>query len=189
MQPTRQPFLQLMLLLITVLVISATSMAQTEAHAEFAPLVRMLGLYTTEGTIEWVVTVNNLGTATGENVVLTDVLVDALRVEHVQIATGTTRIEGQTVVVSIPNLAPNESVQFSIFTTPLADAVISNTICLRATNFTGEECAFAFPIQMLPSTGETPQWRTRLQWMSLVTVSLSLLMIGVGLLGWRLLHD
>jgi uncharacterized repeat protein (TIGR01451 family) len=156
---------------------------------QFIPTVRMLGMTTASDQIEWVVTISNTGTVSGRNVVLSNQLVDALQVDNVQISTGTASINGQSVTIIIPRLPVGETVRFSIITTPLADAVISNTVCARADNFVGEECAFALPLQALPATGETPFWRTRLQWFSLMSLAVSLLMIGGGLIGWRVVHD
>ena len=154
----------------------------------FTPVVRMLGIQN-DDTVEWVVTISNTGDVTGESVVLRNDLVNALQVETVQINTGTASIDGQTVLITIPELAPQQSVRFSVITKPLADALITNTICATAENYEGEECALSVPIQALPATGEPLILRVRLQWLSLITVSISLLMVGGGLLGWQLLHE
>ena len=179
--------------LTTIPSISAqTTLGATDTQAVpqqgFQPVVRMLGIQS-EDTVEWVVTVSNTGDVIGESVVLRNDLVNALQVETVQINTGTASIDGQTVTITLPQLAPQQSVRFSIITKPLADALITNTICATANNYIGEQCALSVPIQALPATGEPLLWRTRLQWVSLITVSVSLLMIGLGLLGWQFIHE
>lgn len=194
---SRLKWLILLVATIASFIIISSISAQTVLGVEnnqavpeegFVPVVRMLGVQDAE-QVEWVVTVSNTGDFAGNNVVLRNNLVNALQVETVQINTGTASIDGQTVTITIPQLDPEQLVRFSIITKPLADALITNTICATADNYSGEECALAVPIQSLPATGEPLLWRTRLQWMSLITISISLLMVGVGLLGWRLVHE
>lgn len=189
------------LLLLVMSFITATTISSVAAQTTFGvddteavpqqgfnPVVRMLGVQNSD-TVEWVVTISNTGDIKGETVVLRNDLVNALQVENVQINTGTASIDGQTVTITIPQLEPQQSVRFSVITKPLADALITNTICATAANYDGEECALSVPIQALPATGEPLMWRIRLQWLSLITVSISLLMVGGGLLGWQLLHE
>ena len=109
--------------------------------------------------LEWVITVSNTGASAGFNIVITDTLRDELRVDRVNLPIGTSTINGQTVTVTIPSLAPAESIQFSIFTTVLDGEQIDNTACITADNMSGEECVSARAIRALPSTGETPWWR------------------------------
>ncbi|NJL95453.1 MAG: DUF11 domain-containing protein [Anaerolineae bacterium] len=124
--------------------------------------------------LEWQVFVTNRGTAPGFNVVVTDTLVDALRVERVALTQGTatSAISGQTVTVTIPTINPGETVRFSIFTEVIRgeSAEALNTACLRADGLAAERCASAsapttLPAQLptqLPATGESPWSPARL---------------------------
>ncbi len=104
--------------------------------------------------IEWVVTVSNIGTAAGNNVVVTDTLVNALQIDSVDAPGATVDINGQRVTVTYATINPGEIVQFSIWTTVLEGATVVNTACVFGGN--GEACATALPIRSLPSTGEVP---------------------------------
>jgi hypothetical protein len=126
--------------------------------------------------LEWIVTVFNNGTGAGTNVVVSDTLGDELRIDRVESPTGTTSINGQTVTVTIPTLAPGQMVQFSIFTTVLVGGRVDNTACVTGDNFDGEVCATALPVSALPSTGQTPLWA--------LTLRSAALVIGVGSLAW-----
>jgi hypothetical protein len=94
---------------------------------------------------------------------VTDTLRDDLRIDRVESSAGTATTSGQTVTVTIPALAPGESVTISIFTTVLAGAAVDNTACVTASNQTGERCATALPVSALPSTGERPGWAAALR--------------------------
>ncbi len=125
--------------------------------------------------LEWVITVSNTGNATGNNIVVTDTLRDELQIDSVQLPVGTSSINGQTVTVNIPTIAPGQAIQFSIFTTVLVGAQVDNTACLTADNFDGEECVSARAIRSLPATGETPWWR---MWVLMGALASVLLAIG-----------
>lgn len=168
--------------------VSANVAPSSNIAQGFQPVVRMLGVRS-GATIEWVVTVSNVGDIAGQNVVLSNQLPSTLRVDSVQVSTGTTSITDNDITVIIPLLEPQAAVEFSIITQTDVEGIVRNTICTSADNYAGEECATALSIMALPATGETPQWRTRLQWMSLLTVSISLLMIGIGLFSWQFVHD
>jgi uncharacterized repeat protein (TIGR01451 family) len=119
----------------------------------------------TSERLEWIVTVSNAGNISGQNVVVTDTLVTALRVDSVDAPGAAVSINGQTVTVTYPVLNPGETRQFSIFTTVLAGVEVSNTACVAASNQATIECAEGNAIAQLPHTGETPYWR---QWLWLL---------------------
>jgi uncharacterized repeat protein (TIGR01451 family) len=104
--------------------------------------------------IEWVVTVSNTGTAAGQNIVVVDTLIDALQVDSVDAPGATVTITGQTVAVTYATINPGEVFQFSIFTTVLSGAEISNTACVSGYP---DDCATSTVIRNLPATGELPE--------------------------------
>lgn len=108
--------------------------------------------------LEWIVTVTNRGGVTGQNIVISDDIPSSLQIGEVITPVGTVTINGQNVTVTIPTLAPNESVQFSIFTTVLQGASVDNTVCITATNLSQARCALGRSVSALPSTGERPWW-------------------------------
>ncbi|MCB9452479.1 MAG: DUF11 domain-containing protein [Anaerolineaceae bacterium] len=130
----------------------------------FDPAISKIGFLTpgqvgvTGEQLEWVITVRNPGTIAGQNVVITDTLRDELRVDRVTTTSGTSNINGQTVTVTIPTLAPGETVLISIFTTVLQGVEVENTACVDADNQGDPRCVTAFAVGALPSTGETPLW-------------------------------
>lgn len=173
----------------SLLILSLFIITLSSVHATgFEPVINMLGFTSTASVgeeIEWLVTFSNTGDSAGQNIVISNTVGDGLQVETVQISTGTTSINGRTITVSLPMLEPDETIQFSIVTTVIADTDLSNTSCMTAANLSGETCVRGLPVQSLPATGETPYWRQPFLWLSLMTVSVSLLLIGLGLLGFR----
>lgn len=131
----------------------------------FDPAISKLGFLTpgqvgvTGERLEWVVTVSNVGGVAGTDVVITDTLIDALRVVRVDSTEGTVNIDGQQVSVSYATLAPGQTVQFTIITDVLSGGEITNEACLTAANFGGERCTSALTASNLPETGESPWWR------------------------------
>ncbi len=103
--------------------------------------------------VEWIVTVRNNGGAAGTNVTITDTLIADLRVDSVEAPGASVSVNGQTVTVVYPTLAPGESVQFSIFTTVLRGETVSNTACVTA-----QRCATGSLVRTLPATGEPQPW-------------------------------
>jgi|GEM_PF-6633689 len=171
-----------LLLTITVLTVHA---------AGFEPVINMLGFASSTrvgNEIEWVITFSNTGDSAGQNIVLSNTVGNGLQVESVQFSTGTTSRNGRTVTVSIPSLEAGETIQFSIITSILDDSDLSNTACVTASNLSGERCVRGLPVQALPATGELPYWRQPFLWLGVMTISVSLLMIGLGLLGLRTLQ-
>ncbi|MDX1995159.1 MAG: choice-of-anchor Q domain-containing protein [bacterium] len=112
------------------------------------------------GQVEWVVSVGNTGTGAGTSLVLTDVVPGDYRIDRVETPLGTATVNGQTVTVNLPALAPGQTVQISIFTTPLRVSDVQNTVCLRAANLSGERCVSGAVVRQLPQTGESPAWRS-----------------------------
>jgi uncharacterized repeat protein (TIGR01451 family) len=143
-------------------VINNPTTATNNSLAVFDPSISKIGFLTpgqlgvTGEQLEWVITVTNNGSTAGTNVVISDTLRSELRIDRVQTSKGTSSVNGQTVTINIPSLAPNESVQISVFTTVLSGVNIDNTACVRADNLNGERCATGRAVRSLPSTGETP---------------------------------
>ena len=124
--------------------------------------------------LEWVFTVTNIGNGTGYDVVVSDTLVPELQIVGVAIDpnVGSYTINGQTVTVFIPSLAPGQSINFSIITIVLvSDQEIENTAVLTASNLDGERQATGLVVSRLPETGETPWWRE---------VTLALIVLGAA---------
>ena len=149
------------------------------------PTINMLGFQRDDNQIEWIITVGNVGDEIARNVVITDNLPYSLQVDHIQINTGTANINNQTVTVVLPLLAPDEVVQFSLFTTQLIDETAVNSVCITADNVPDLTCIPGMAVQTLPDTGETPFWRNQMLQLGLLTISFSLLMLGMGLFGWQ----
>lgn len=155
----------------------------------FDPVINMLGFTSAVKngeTVEWVVTFSNTGDNAGQNIVLSNTVGDGLQVESVQFNSGTNSINGRTVTVSLPMLDADETIQFTILTTILDNkGDLSNTSCVTASNLSGESCVRGLPIQALPDTGETPIWRHPALWLGVMTLSVSVLLLGLGLLGYQ----
>jgi hypothetical protein len=171
-------FLSLILLLLTV------DIRAQEVTPQLT--INMLGFQHEAGQVEWILTVGNVGNDDIHNVVITDTLPDNLGVDNVQINTGTTSIVNQTVTVVLPELKPDEVVQFSIFSTLIGSGSLVNHACISADDVSETLCVPAIAVNTLPNTGETPYWRSPLLHLSLLTVSVSLLMIGMGLFSWQI---
>ena len=176
----------------SLLVLSLLVSAMFPVHATgFEPLINMLGFTNSGDTgeeIEWVMTFTNTGDSAGQNIVLSDTVGEGLQVESVQINTGTTSINGRTVTVSIPMLNPGETIQFTIITSIIDNSDVSNTTCVTASNLSGESCVRGMPVEALPATGQIPYWRHPFLWLAVMSISVSSLLIGLGLLGLRSLR-
>jgi uncharacterized repeat protein (TIGR01451 family) len=176
--------------LLTFLVVAAGMIHPADARQpeRFTPVINKMGYVQEDefGTyVEWAISVSNIGQEAGQNPVITDVLPDSLQIDDVRINTGTTSINDQTVRVSLEELAPGDTVQFTLITTPLGEPGVSNTACISAENLTQRRCATSTPVQMLPSTGETPPWRRTLMMLGLAALSMSLFMFGLAGAGLR----
>ena len=178
-------------LLISITILIAANIT-IYAAAGFDPIITMLGVTSQVRVgeqIEWLVSFSNNGTSAGQNIVLSAKLGEGLQVDNVSINTGTTSINGRTVTVSIPVLEPHQTIQFSIFSTILETNDLSNMACVTAANLSGESCVRGLPIQSLPNTGESPSWRQPMLWLSLLVVSVSILLIGMGTWGIQTLQN
>lgn len=152
------------------------------AISVFDPAISKLGFLlpgqtgVTNEQIEWVVTVSNPSSVAGANLVISDELNDALRIDRVVTTRGSSAVNGQTVTVRIPILQPGETTRFSIFTTVLRGESVENTACLTADGLSAPRCATGRSVRSLPDTGYTPWWHPY----AVVTV------VGMGLsgLGW-----
>jgi len=170
-----------LVLLLLIIIASLPLAAQDSMQEGFAPVLNQLGFLVAGQNgeqLEWVITVTNSGDTPGMNVVISDTLRDSLRVEQVDAPRGTVRIDGQTVSVALDRLNPDESFQFSVFTTVLEGGQVDNTACLRASNFAGETCVSAMAIRSLPATGESPWWRIMIVLGGIA--SIVLVFVGVG---------
>lgn len=149
----------------------------------FDPAISKLGLLVPGQTgvtgeqLEWIVTVSNTGNVAGNNVVVTDTLIDALRVDSVEAPGANVSINGQTVSVTYTTLNVGQTVQFSIFTTVLDGVEVNNTACVFADNQQIEECATGAIIASLPQTGETPIWRNLLLLFLLAGMGLTIVIV------------
>jgi uncharacterized repeat protein (TIGR01451 family) len=147
----------------------------------FDPAISKIGFLTpgqlgvTGEALEWVITVTNNGTSAGTNVVISDTLRAELRVDRVQTSKGSSNVNGQTVTVAIPSLAPSESVQIHIFTTVLSGVSVDNTACVRADNLSGERCATGRAVRSLPTTSEPAWWRIGLS----ITIFIGIWALGL----------
>lgn len=174
------------MLRLSILLIGLFFSVWLVAAAGFEPTMTMLGLtqrVTIGQQVEWVVNFSNIGDAAGQNIVIADTVGTGLQVDHVQINTGTVSVNGRDVTVSIPALNPDESVQFSIFTTIIAETDLGNMACVTAANLSGEKCVQGLPVQALPKTGEIPFWRQPFLWLAVMAISFSILLMGLGMLG------
>lgn len=149
------------------------------------PTINMLGFQRENNQIEWIITVGNVGDDIARNVVITDNLPHSLQVDHIQINTGTANINNQTVTVVLPHLEPQEIVQFSLFTSHRIDENTVNTVCVTADGVAALTCVPAMAVKTLPDTGESPFWRNQMVQLGLLTISFSLLIVGMGLFGWQ----
>ena len=129
--------------------------------AGFAPVISKMGFVLSNGQLEWVVTVSGTG-ATGQSVVITDVIDSQMRIFRVEAPGATVTSSGQTVTVSYPTLANGQTVQFSIFTSGVLNGA-TNTACVTAANQNGEVCAIGSSVSQLPETGERSGWNARLR--------------------------
>jgi uncharacterized repeat protein (TIGR01451 family) len=175
------------MLKLSLLLISLFSSVWLVA-AGFEPTMTMLGLtqrIAVGQQIEWVINFSNVGDTDGQNIVISDTVGSGLLIDQVQISRGTVSINERNVTVSIPLLTPDESIQFSIFTTIISENDLSNTACVTASNLNSEQCISGLPIQALPDTGEMPFWRQPFLWLAVMAISFSILLLGLGMLGMQ----
>lgn len=146
--------------------------------------------------ITWIVTLRNVGTAPGTDIILTDQVHEQLRIDRVEVSRGEFAISEQVVVARTPFLAPGEEVQMRVDTTvseiPSGGSVASR-VRLSAQGPGGaiEDAALAevFVPTGLPATGYPPAESSPAQTgLSVITVAL-LGMVAVMLMAtyvwWR----
>lgn len=144
--------------------------------------------------LNWVITITNIGTVPGTNIVISDVVEPELAIAGAEIDRGTASVNGQLVTFTIPILGAGESVEARIFTVIQsipADGVLNNTVTLTGTGANGSvinrSASGAFnTVTGLPTTGYPPDEITDPMsqieaWDGLLEV-LGLGILGVGLL-------
>lgn len=143
-------------------------------------------------SLTWILTITNVGTGPGTNVQIVDRVPDELRIDGVMFEGGTYTIEGQTVIFTIAQLNPGQTLTAYIYTTVLrspADGVLLNIADLTGTGPDGSvrtvsASAQVMVVQALPNTGYPPVEGTRPVW-PLVALGLGLIAVGAGAFGWR----
>lgn len=118
--------------------------------------------------LTWIMTITNVGNATGTDIVVTDTIVSDLQVDGADTDRGTVSISGQTITFNIPFLDPGETIQARIYTTvissPLA-GLFPNTADLTGVGPNGEvvrrSASAEVPVATgLPDTGYPPVKQT-----------------------------
>jgi uncharacterized repeat protein (TIGR01451 family) len=107
--------------------------------------------------ITWTIMVTQQGSASVDDVVITDTLDPALRIDSVSTDRGTVAIDWQTVTVRLGQLAPGDTVTIQIVTTVLAGAPspVSNTATVTGSGV-ASATATVSTVGSLPSTGYGP---------------------------------
>lgn len=116
--------------------------------------------------ITWIITLRNVGTAPGADIILTDQVHEQLRIDSVEVDHGEFAISGQVVVFNTPFLAPGDQVEMRVNTTVVqapAGGKVGNHVQLTAPAPGGafEDAALAevFVPTGLPATGYPPAER------------------------------
>ena len=143
-------------------------------------------------SLTWILTITNVGTAPGTNVQIVDRVPDELRIDGVTFEGGTYTIEGQTVIFTIAQLNPGQTLTAYIYTTVLrspADGVLLNIADLTGIGPDGSvrtvsASAQVMVVQALPNTGYPPAEGRRPVW-PLIALGLGLIAVGAGAFGWR----
>ncbi|MBK9748928.1 MAG: isopeptide-forming domain-containing fimbrial protein [Chloroflexi bacterium] len=132
----------------------------------FDPALSKLG-YLPAGSIgltgeelHWLTTVTNNGNAAGANVVIVDNVRPELRIDAVQVASGSSyTINGQQVRVTIPTLLPGERQDFTIVTTVLTSprsGTINNTVQINETGDSATATIVIPGMMMIQAAPPTP---------------------------------
>lgn len=110
--------------------------------------------------ITWIITLANVGTAPGTDIILTDHVHDQLRIDSVEVDRGEFAISEQVVVFNTPSIAPGEQIQMRVNTTVLGTppgGSLGNRVQLEASGPGGaiEDSALGqvFVPTGLPATG------------------------------------
>lgn len=161
------------LLLASVLTGSAAASPvdheRTTLGAVFDPALSLVGEFAPGSVgvpgeqVIWTITVVNTGDAVGTDILVTDTLNANLRIDQVTMDLGTSSVNGQTVVFSIPTLNPGETAQMRLTTTVLNgpnDGILVNQVVLTGQGPAGTVTDRAITqVSMptrLPSTGYPP---------------------------------
>jgi uncharacterized repeat protein (TIGR01451 family) len=112
----------------------------------------------------WTITVTNVGTAPGYDIVITDTIRSELRIDSVEVDRGSFAISEQLIVFTIPVLNPGESATMRITTTVLrgpADGLLTNEALLtgdgpNGTIMRSAKAEISVPTG-LPATGYPPE--------------------------------
>ena len=132
--------------------------------------------------VTFTITMSNNGTETYTNLSAEDNVPAEFEVLGATASAGSVAVNGQMVSFNIASLAPGASVTMTIQARIRAGVVapiLTNQVCAGANNLAAT-CtqATVLGVQALPSTGETPLWRTLVLWGG---VLLSLIIAGATL--------
>jgi uncharacterized repeat protein (TIGR01451 family) len=159
--------------LAVVMLLSALNPPPTGAHpgarAAFDPSMTLAGVLPPGSLglpgepVTWEITVTNAGTASGTQVVITDLLPGELRIDRAEAALGGATITGQEVEFTIPVLNPGQTVEMRIYTTVVrspVNGIMLNQASLVASGPGGpvvrKAVAEVFVPTSLPATGYPP---------------------------------
>jgi hypothetical protein len=114
-------------------------------------------------SVTWVITLTNKGVLPGTDLLVTNTLRDELRVDDADADHGTVAVSGQTVIFTVPELQPGQTVTMRVRTTVLrgpANGVLVNQVILAGNGpagpFTQSASADLFVPTGLPATGYPP---------------------------------
>lgn len=111
----------------------------------------------------WVITVENTGSVPlGDDLIVTNVLRDELRIDSVEVSRGDFAISGQMVVFTLGHLAPGETAEMHINTTVMrgpVNGILTHQATLSTLDGAAVQSAFAeiFVPTGLPATGYPPE--------------------------------
>jgi uncharacterized repeat protein (TIGR01451 family) len=126
--------------------------------------------------LQWIITVSNPSDTAGQNVTIDDTIDERLQINRVEAHNAQVIISDQKITVTYAVLNPDETVQFSIFTTVLNGIEVKNMACINASNQAMEECTVGFSISQLPETGAS-LWSNLRIW--LCVTSLLIFLAGI----------
>ncbi|MDX1992187.1 MAG: choice-of-anchor D domain-containing protein [bacterium] len=130
--------------------------------------------------VSWSIVVTNTAATPASNVTVTDNVPAELEIIGASSSGGTASASGQSVSVTIPQLAPGQSVTVTVETRIRAS--VSIPFAIRNEACAGTQCGGAQVISVtaLPRTGESPWSKFRLPVFALGGVSLSLALFWIG---------
>ncbi len=114
-------------------------------------------------SITWVITLTNKGISPGTDLLVTNTLRDELRIDDAATDYGAVAVSGQTVIFTVPELQPGQTVAMRVETTLLrgpANGLLVNQVLLAGNGpagpFTQSASADLFVPTGLPATGYPP---------------------------------